>query len=95
MRSPDSPPLAVATVASAGCGAVRAGAVGAGALRTFLDCLPASLNVSLFNYRNHGLAVGKVRRPVRQHSRGGTRSRYYRSQQGSARLCSPEPLRVP
>jgi hypothetical protein len=29
-------------------------------LRTFLDCLPASLNVSLFNYRNHGLAVGKV-----------------------------------
>ena len=32
----------------------------AGALRTFLDCLPASLNVSLFNYRNHGLAVGKV-----------------------------------
>ena len=68
--------------------------LGAGALRTFLDCLPASLNVSLFNYRNHGLAVGKVR-PVRQHSRGGTRSRYHRTQQGVARLCPTEPLRVP
>ena len=71
---------------------MRAGAVGAGALRTFLDCLPASLNVSLFNYRNHGLAVGKVRRPP---ARGGTRSRYYRSQQGAARLGPTEPLRVP
>ena len=66
--------------------------LGAGALRTFLDCLPASLNVSLFNYRNHGLAVGKVR-PVRQHAAAPARGTIAVSK--AARLFSPEPLRVP
>jgi len=31
-----------------------------GALKTFLETLPASWNVSLFHYRNHGYSVGKV-----------------------------------
>jgi threonine dehydratase len=31
-----------------------------GALRRFLDRMPADLNITLFHYRNHGAAVGRV-----------------------------------
>jgi threonine dehydratase len=31
-----------------------------GALRRFLERLPADLNITLFHYRNHGAAVGRV-----------------------------------
>merc|ERR1711879_287561 len=31
-----------------------------GALKTFLNCMPNEINISLFHYRNHGADIGRV-----------------------------------
>ena len=53
-----------------------------GALRSFLDRLSEDLNITLFHYRNHGAAVGRVLAGLQHNAGDAARIRQFLDEVG-------------